>query len=216
MLGKNQNRKALVVVAHCDDAVLWMGGTIHHLRDWEWHIFSMCNGNDDQKIQSFNKSCEMLGTKKSRAFRFQDHPNGEAFSKNNKNEMKQKLTELMDNAYDFVFSHGLEEWNEYSHHPNHAEVGSIASEIAKNKSWQLIQFCYNPVYGGGTATVANREKANYYFQLNYEELKFKLALIDCFPNEMENLKGLCYPCPNPEAFKGNSLPVPPFIKGCAI
>jgi len=34
MLGKNQNRKALVVVAHCDDAVLWMGGAIHHLR-WD-------------------------------------------------------------------------------------------------------------------------------------------------------------------------------------
>jgi hypothetical protein len=35
MLSKNQNGKALVIVAHCDDAVLWMGGTIHHLRDWE-------------------------------------------------------------------------------------------------------------------------------------------------------------------------------------
>ncbi|GAG37784.1 unnamed protein product, partial [marine sediment metagenome] len=58
---QNQNKRALVAIAHCDDAVLWMGGVIYRLRDWEWHILSMCNGNNDQKIQSFNKSCQMLG-----------------------------------------------------------------------------------------------------------------------------------------------------------
>jgi len=213
MLSKNQNRKALVVVAHCDDAVLWMGGTIHHLRDWEWHIFSMCDGNDDQRIQSFNKSCEMLRTDKSHALSFQDYQNDGVFSRNNKKDMKIGLTQLIDKAYDFVFSHNLEKLNEYDHHDNHEEVGFIASEIAEKKSWQLIQFCYKPLYGAsGIATVANKKRAKYYFQLNYEELKFKLALIDCFPNEMGNLKGLSYPCPNPEAFEGNSLPIPPFIK----
>lgn len=216
MLSKNRNRKALVVVAHCDDAVLWMGGTIHHLRDWEWHIFSMCNGNDDQKIQSFNKSCVMLGIDKSRALGFRDYQNDGVFSQNNKEEMKLRLTKLMDEAYDFVFSHGLKEWNEYGHHDNHEEVGIIASEIAEKKSWRLIQFCYIPIYGGGTATVADKKRANYYFQLNYEELKSKLALIDCFPNEIGSLKNLSYPCPNPEAFEGNSLPAPPFIKGRAL
>jgi len=214
MLSQNQNKKALVVVAHCDDAVLWMGGAIRHLRDWEWHIFSMCNGNDDQKIQSFNKSCEMLGVEKFRALNFRDYQNDGAFSQNNEEEMKLKLIDLVDEAYDYVFSHSLQEWNEYGHHDNHQEVGIIASKIAKKKSWQLIQFCYKPVYGGGTATVANKERANYYFQLNYEELKFKLALIDCFPQEMRNLINLSYPCPNPEAFEGNSLPAPPFIKMC--
>jgi len=217
MLSQNQNKKALVVVAHCDDAVLWMGGAIHRLRYWEWHIFSMCNGNNDQKIQSFNKSCkklkEKVKVKKCEALNFKDYQNGGAFSQNSKEEMKLKLMELVDEAYDYVFSHSLQEWNEYSHHDNHQEVGIIASEIAKEKSWQLIQFCYYPVYCGGTATVANKERADYYFQLNYEELKFKLELIDCFlPQEDENLKSLGYPCPNPEAFEGNSLPAPQFIK----
>ena len=212
MSSKNQNKKALVVVAHCDDAVLWMGGTIHHLRDWEWHVFSMCNGNDNLRIQSFNKSCEMLRINRSHALSFLDYQSHEAFSRNNKEEMKLRLLKLIDKTYYFVFSHGLQKWNEYGPHANHKEAGIIASEIAEKKSWQLIQFCYKPVYDGGIATVANKKRAKYYFQLDYDELKFKLALIDCFPNEMGSLKALAYPCPNPEAFEGNSLPVPPFVK----
>ena len=211
-MGKNQNRKALVAVAHCDDAVLWMGGVIHYLKDREWHIFSMCNGNDDPRIQSFYRSCEMLGAEKFQALDFRDYQNEGVFSHNSKEEMKLGLMKLMDKDYDYIFSHGLQEWNEYGHHDNHQEVGIIASEIAARKSWQLIQFCYHPFYGGGTATVANKERADYYFQLDYEELKYKLALINCFPHEMGSLKSLAYPCPNPEAFEGNDLPVPPFIK----
>jgi len=210
MLSQNQNRKALVVVAHCDDVVLWMGGAIHYLRDWEWHMFSMCNGNINQKIQSFNKSCQKLGARKYQALNFSDYQMGGAFSQNNKEKMKLDLMKLADEAYDYVFSHSLQEWNEYGHHDNHQEVGIIASEIAKMKSWQFVQFCYKPLYGLGTATVADNE-ADYYFQLNYEMLKSKLELIECFPQEMKSLVSLCYPCPNPEAFKGNSLP-PPFIK----
>ncbi|GAF79663.1 unnamed protein product, partial [marine sediment metagenome] len=130
---------------------------------------------------------------------------------NNKEKMKSELIKFVDKTYDYVFSHGLEEWNEYSHHDNHQEVGIIASEIAEERSWQLIRFCYYPIYGLGTATVAYKEKADYYYQLNYEDLRFKLKLIDCFPHEKESLKNLAYPCPNPEAFEGNSLP-PPFIE----
>ena len=68
MRDKNEHRKALVVGAHCDDAVLRMGGTIHSLKnDWEWHITSLCDGNAAMS-QSFYESCKMLGVKKCRAF----------------------------------------------------------------------------------------------------------------------------------------------------
>jgi LmbE family N-acetylglucosaminyl deacetylase len=213
MLGKSGNRKALVIVAHCDDAVLWMGGTIHRLRDWEWHIFTLCDGNGGKRKQSFYESCEMLRAKKSHAFSFQDYLTGGAFSRNNEEEMKRRLMKRIDEAYDFVFSHGLQEWNEYGHHDNHEEVGIVATRIAEEKSWSLIRFCYRPIYcSSGIATVADNKRADYYSQLNYEELRFKLKMIeDCFQHEMVNLSGLAYPCPNPEAFKGDSLPEP-FIK----
>lgn len=208
---KNQNKRALVAIAHCDDAVLWMGGAIHRLRDWEWCILSMCNGNNDQKIQSFNESCQMLEVEKYQALNFRDYQNEGVFSHNDKEEMKSELIKFADETYDYFFSHSLKGY-EYGPHDNHKEVGVIASEITKERSWQLIQFCYYPIYGApGTATVAYKEKADYYYQLNYEDLRFKLKLIDCFPYEMESLRSLGFPCPNPEAYEGNSLP-PPFIK----
>lgn len=208
---QNQSKKALVTIAHCDDAVLWMGGVIHRFRDWEWHILSMCNGNIGHKIQSFNRSCEMLGVEKSQALNFKDYQGAGVFSYNNKEIMKSELSKFVDETYDYVFSHGLEEWNEYGHHDNHEEVGIVTSEIAEERSWQLFRFCYYPIYGGGTATVAYKKNADYYYQLTYEDLRFKLELIDCFPNEMGSLISIAYPCPNPEAFEGDILP-PPFIK----
>ena len=36
---------ALVVVAHHDDAILWMGGTIQRFQDWNWHVVSICVPN---------------------------------------------------------------------------------------------------------------------------------------------------------------------------
>jgi len=206
-------KKALVVVAHCDDAILWMGGIIHHLRDWEWHIFSMCNNHNEQKIQSFNKSCEMLLTTKFQALSFLDYSDGLDFSQNKKENMKSELCQKIDDNYDYIFTHGTQEWNEYSRHPNHQETGIIVSEIATERKIPLLQFCYYPIYGSGTATVAYKERAHYYFQLNYEELKFKLSLINCFPQEMPNLISLAYPCPNPECFESTITDlIPPFIK----
>ncbi len=211
---KKKNKKALVIVAHCDDVVLWMGGIIRHLRDWEWHIFSMCNSNIDSKIQSFNKTCEALGAKKFQALNFLDYQDDGVFFKNNKKNMRAEIEKFLDKEYDYVFTHGMQEWNEYGHHDNHQEVAEVAQEIAKEKSYPLIQFCYYPIYGSGIATVAYKERANYYFQLNYEELKFKLELINCFPQEMGSLvNALKSPCPNPEGFESSDvLPTPPFIR----
>jgi hypothetical protein len=137
-------------------------------------------------------------------------------ARNNKRDMKNQLNGRMGDNYDYFFTHGTQEWNEYSKHPNHQETGIIASDLATEKKIPLLQFCYYPIYGSGTSTVANvanKDRARYYFQLDYEELKFKLKLIDCFQGEMGNLANLAYPCPNPECFESviNSTNTP-FIK----
>ena len=214
MPNRKGRRKALVIVAHCDDAVLWMGGAVHRLGDWAWHIFSLCDGEGGTRSESFYRSCEALGTEKCNAFDFQDYSSGGSFSRNKKAEMVARLAEHIDATYDYVFSHSLQAWNEYGHHDNHQEAGLVASEIATECSWPLVQFCYRPIYGAqGIATVADDKRADYYCQLDYEELQFKLKLIvKCFPCEAANLNNLGYPCPNPEAFAGISLPAP-FVRG---
>ena len=129
--------------------------------------------------------------------------------------MQKELMMFIDQAYDYIFSHSLYEHNDYSHHDNHEELGIVASEIAEEKSWGLIRSCYRPINcSGGNATVADDKRADYYYQLNYKELRFKLRLIEeCFKNEKDNLRNLAYPCPNPGAFEVGILPKP-FIKRC--
>ena len=155
----------------------------------------------------------MLGVKRFEALNFLDYPTGQDFSQNNKEGMKEQLCGKIENDYNYIFTHGTQEWNEYSRHTNHQEIGIIVREIVTEKKIPLLQFCYYPIYGSGTATVANKDRAHYYFQLNYEELKFKLNLIDCFQDEMGNLANLAYPCPNPECFESTITDLtPPFIK----
>ncbi|MHA1973316.1 MAG: PIG-L family deacetylase [Candidatus Hodarchaeales archaeon] len=205
------NNKALVVIAHCDDAVLWMGGAIISLRAWEWHIVSMCNNNVAHKIESFEESCVKLGVEKYRALNFRDYQSGGVFSQNNKDDMKTELSELLDDHYDYVFTHGIKEWNEYGHHDNHAEVGLVTKEVSEEKGWRMVYFSYYPIYSTpGLPTVATIN-SDYYFPLSYSELKSKLELIELFPNEMLSLSGIGYPCPNPEAFNADVL-IPPFHK----
>ena len=147
-------------------------------------------------------------------FQFEDCQSVRIFSLNKKEDIESELIKFIDKAYDYVFSHSLCKHNEYGHHDNHEEVGIVASEIAKEKSWGLIRFCYRPIYcSSGVGTVADDKRADYYYQLSYVELRFKLKLIEnCFQQEIDrNLANLDYSCPNPEAFKGYDLPKP-FIR----
>ena len=212
--------KALVVVAHDDDAVLWMGGTIHHLSGWDWHIISMCNEGNAERKRNFEKTCSRLGAI-ANAFDFLDYQDGNRVAKKNSiADMKQSLLQAVGSTeYDYVFTHSRDSNGEYGRHANHHEVcdtiRSLVSEdqLVENRS-RLAHFCYLPIYRlSGLGTVAKQD-ARYYFQLTYSDLAFKVELIQSYPtatvNNLEDDLGA--PCPNPEAFEGDVLNLPsPFI-----
>jgi LmbE family N-acetylglucosaminyl deacetylase len=205
------NKKALVVVAHCDDAVLWMGGFIHHFKDWNWNIFSLCNSNIPDKINSFNDSCKYLSINKYNTLNYLDYQSDGVFSKNKKTGMISELSKLINENYDLVFTHSRQTWNEYGHHDNHEETEKITTEIAKGRSIPCVYFSYRPIYlgkktlnGKNISTMADPCVPGYFFQLNYEELKFKLELISKFPKEIGNLSPIGYPCVSPEAFESDN------------
>lgn len=213
---------ALVVVAHDDDAVLWMGGAIHHLKDWNWHVISMCNQGNEERRRYFEETCSRLGAR-ANVFDFLDYPNSNTAPRRNSIAgMKESLLEAAGaTVYDYVFTHSRDPNGEYSYHPNHDEVGNVVrtlvseGQLVENRS-RLAYFCYYPIYGlSGLATVA-RQDANFYFQLTYSDLAFKVELIRshiaAIVNNLEQV--LSAPCPNPEAFEGDELSLPtPFIKG---
>lgn len=210
--------QALVVVAHDDDAVLWMGGVIHCLRDWKWQIISMCNQGNEIRKSAFHEASRCLGAT-SHAFDFYDYQN--ARHVNSIDDMKATLLQVTrGNKYDYVFTHSYRAHGEYSFHANHAEVCCVVKALVNENQLltatnHLAHFCYCPIYGApGLATVATKD-ADYYFQLNYDDLAFKVDLIRLFPQDVvDNLKKqLGSPCPNPEAFEGPGLMLPtPFVK----
>jgi LmbE family N-acetylglucosaminyl deacetylase len=214
---------ALVVVAH-DDAVLWVGGTIHHLKHWNWHAISMCNQGNDERKRYFEETCNKLSVRAD-TLDFLDYQDSNAAPKRNSiAQMKESLLSVVGAMmYDYVFTQSRDPNGEYSYHANHQEVcevvGSLVLEgrLVQDTS-RLAHFCYRPIYNenepSGLATVATRD-ADYYFQLTYSDLAFKVELIRSHTAAIvNNLEcALSAPCPNPEAFEGDGLSLPnPFIR----
>ncbi len=212
--------KALAVVAHHGDHVLWMGGTIQRLAasGWQWSVLAMCVP-DRARRDYFLHCCSILGAVPL-TMEFQDYMQGEPFSRNSRDEMRSRLlAAIQGQTFHLVFSHSRAEHGEYwGRHANHVEVREVTTEIVNNQRLGtsksgLAYFAYDVIYGSGTATCARRD-ADYFLPLTYLELLWKCELCRLAPDVDSNLKSLTYPCPNPEGFEGDRLvlPVPPLVR----
>ncbi|MGA2068328.1 MAG: PIG-L family deacetylase [Thermoguttaceae bacterium] len=212
---KKMPTNALVVVAHHDDAILWMGGTIRRLRDWNWRIVSMCVP-DPVNREYLQQTCDALGVKSS-PFTFADYQRDAAFARNDREQMNAALLRAVgDEKFDWVFTHNPDEFGEYAFHANHSETVQVATALVQGGRLttgmdRVAFFSYRLIYGRSRATVARLE-ATHYLQLTYDELLFKCQWTMRAPDAETNLKNIRYPCPNPEAFVGDGLQLPdPFI-----
>jgi LmbE family N-acetylglucosaminyl deacetylase len=211
--------KAIAVVAHHDDHVLWMGGAIQRLAalGWHWTVIAMCV-SDQEKHNYFHHTCSIFGAIPI-TMQFADYQVGEAFSKNIRAEMKSRIAEATaGRKYDLVFTHSRSEHGEYwGRHANHVEVREVTFELVKGDALglgpeSLSYFAYDVIYGGGTATCA-RHDANFYLQLTYPELIWKCQLSALAPDANSSLRNLAFPCPNPEGFEGDALNLSePFVR----
>jgi LmbE family N-acetylglucosaminyl deacetylase len=213
--------KAIAVVAHHDDHVLWMGGAIQRLTAHGWHctLVAMCV-RDPARRDYFRHCCSIFGAIPL-CFEFDDYMKEEdALSPNNREEMQHSLNQaIQGQSYDLVFTHSRNPSGEYSLlHANHEEVRSITENCMNAQGFgtnvdksKLAYFDYHPIYGAGTATCAQIAEANtrrHLLQLTYPELIWKGQLCALAPDVNTNLKNLAFPCPNPEAFEGDDLEFP--------
>lgn len=211
---------AIAIVAHHDDHVLWMGGTIQRLAvaGWHWKVVAMCVP-DLPKRDYFLHSCSVLGVARA-AMEFRDYLDGEPFSQNDRDSMRCRLVEAVrGQTFDLVFTHSRSERGEYwARHANHVEVRELATELVGKQQLGpgrhgLAYFAYDVIYGSGTATCA-RTDAAYWMPLTYPELLRKCELSRLAPDADTSLRNLVYPCPNPEGFEGVGLdlPAPPLVR----
>jgi|SRR5579864_2019262 len=210
---------ALAVVAHHDDHILWMGGTLQRTlaAGWRWKLVAMCVP-EPAKQMYYHACCRAIGTGGS-CMVFQDYQAGSAFSRNQRAAMEgQLLNAIQANAFDYVFTHSRHAHGEYGGaHANHIEVREIvetmvrAGQIGKGAG-SLAYFSYDLLYGGGGKATAAITNSDYFLQLTYPELMLKCHWCQQAPDANTNLANLGFPCPNPEAFEGDGLTLPaPFM-----
>ncbi len=210
---------AIAILAHHDDHVLWLGGTIQRLArsGWNWTVVAMCVPNAERRAY-FHHCCSIFGVIPV-AMDFQDHMDGEPFSRNKKDLMASRLADATrGQTFDLAFTHSRDRNGEYwARHANHVEVKNLATELTANGSLginrsKLAYFSYDVIHGSGTASCARLDSC-FVLPLTYPELLWKCQLSQLAPDAETSLKNLCYPCPNPEGFEGDNLELPePFVR----
>ncbi len=220
--------RAIAVVAHYDDALLWVGGTIKRTLccGWEWTVLAMCVEPEleyEYKQCFFDDWCESLHIHHHPTSEFKDYQPGNPFSQNNRCEMRDEmrkaiLRETQDGKFDWVFTHPLEWDGEYGHHANHMEAAETVEDLARRNEIcdgvaHVAHFAYKPIYGTGGKATAAKTDACFYVQLKYDELLWKCEWCQKADSQGDDLKSLAWPCPNPEAFSLKHLDLPKPFRG---
>lgn len=127
-----------VIVAHPDDEILWVGGTILSHPEYVWYIVSLCRGNDNDRAPKFFKALKMIKA------------NGIMGDLDDEPEQKPMDATEVENAildllpvkhFDLIISHSPN--GEYTRHIRHEEIGKAVinlwqkNQIATNEYWSF-------------------------------------------------------------------------------
>ena len=131
--------KSLVIVAHPDDEIIWMGGLIIRNRSWEWHILGLSRAGDPDRAPRFRLAGDDL---RARTYisDLDDSPALPPLSPD-LGEIKSRIKGIVPLEFDLIFTHGAA--GEYGHR-RHPEVHRAVTEMsaAGDLKGELVYFAY--------------------------------------------------------------------------
>lgn len=167
------SKTVAIIVAHPDDEILWVGGTILNNPQWKYFIISLCRKNDEDRSLKFYTVLKILNAQGIMG-NLDDEPMQKPLDTI---EVEQHILNLLPKKhFDVIMTHSP--YGEYTKHLRHEEVGKAVvmlwneSKINTNELWIFA-------YEDGNKKYFPRaiENASYFKTLEKETWNKKYKLI---------------------------------------
>ncbi|MBU2639981.1 MAG: PIG-L family deacetylase [Nanoarchaeota archaeon] len=162
--------KSLVIVAHPDDELIWMGGFILKNKDWNFDVITLCRKDDLDRAPRFQKVCKELNVNRCSMSDLEDEALTNVREKDIVDRIKQMLK---NNDYDYVFTHGLN--GEYGH-KRHKEIYKAVKNMVKRKELICKKIFYFSYKKNGSSCYIN-SNADKFIRLDNGTFSKKKSLI---------------------------------------